>query len=231
MYKKEKVLKSTALKRLEAIKEFTELGSGYKISMRDLAIRGAGDILGKEQAGFIDSVGVDMYLDLINEEVNGITNEDDEVDSNQIDVETHIGEEYSSESEILIELHKKINGITNRKELNEVLSEIRDRFGHTNESLEIYAHEKYLEKLLVINNIKVITNDNLKVVLKVKKEVYSSISVEKLFVEAMKITPKFNFAYKSEAIWITLLKATLDKNYIFYLEELLELIYNLKFKV
>ena len=231
MYKKEKVLNSTALKRLEAIKEFTELGSGYKISMRDLAIRGAGDILGKEQAGFIDSVGVDMYLDLINEEVNGITNEDDEVDSNQIDVETHIGEEYSSESEILIELHKKINGITNRKELNEVLSEIRDRFGHTNESLEIYAHEKYLEKLLVINNIKVITNDNLKVVLKVKKEVYSSISVEKLFVEAMKITPKFNFAYKSEAIWITLLKATLDKNYIFYLEELLELIYNLKFKV
>ena len=231
MYKKEKVLNSTALKRLEAIKEFTELGSGYKISMRDLAIRGAGDILGKEQAGFIDSVGVDMYLDLINEEVNGITNEDDEVDSNQIDVETHIGEEYSSESEILIELHKKINGITNRKELNEVLSEIRDRFGHTNESLEIYAHEKYLEKLLVINNIKVITNDNLKVVLKVKKEVYSSISVEKLFVEAMRITPKFNFAYKSEAIWITLLKATLDKNYIFYLEELLELIYNLKFKV
>ena len=75
------------------------------------------------------------------------------------------------------------------------------------------------------------SSNDLKVVLKVKKEVYSSINVEKLFVEAMKITPKFNFAYKSEAIWITLLKATLDKNYIFYLEELLELIYNLKFKV
>ena len=77
MYKKEKVLNTNAIKRLDAIKEFTELGSGYKISMRDLAIRGAGDILGKEQAGFIDSVGVNMYLDLINEEVNGINGEEE----------------------------------------------------------------------------------------------------------------------------------------------------------
>ena len=77
MYDKNKVLSETAIKRLEAIKEFTELGSGYKISMRDLSIRGAGDILGREQAGFIDSVGVDMYLDLVNEQINNIdkTNE------------------------------------------------------------------------------------------------------------------------------------------------------------
>ena len=72
MYNKEKVLGETAQKRLEAIKEFTELGSGYKIAMRDLSIRGAGDLLGSEQAGFIDSVGVDMYIELINEELNGV---------------------------------------------------------------------------------------------------------------------------------------------------------------
>lgn len=231
MYKK--VLTGTALKRLDAIKEFTELGSGYKISMRDLAIRGAGDILGKEQAGFIDSVGVSMYLDLINEEVNGIDNdiENENTENNNIDVETHIGKEYTDDSSIVIELHKKINGITTKKELNEVLLEIRDRFGMTNMSLEIYAHEKYLEKLLMITNVKIITNDNLKVVLKLSEAVFKNINIEELFYETTKISTKFNFQYKNNSIMITLLKASLDKNYIYYLESLLELIYSMKFKV
>ena len=230
MYKKEKVLNTTAIKRLDAIKEFTELGSGYKISMRDLAIRGAGDILGKEQAGFIDSVGVNMYLDLINEEVNGINpEEDEEKEAIPIDIETHIDKSYTDENSIIIELHKKINGITNKKELKEVLSEIRDRFGMTNQSLELYAHEKYLERLLIITMVKLMENDNLKSVLKIKKEVYDSINVEKLFVESNKITTKFNFTMKNNNIIITLLKASLEKNYIYYLEELLELIYHMKF--
>ena len=231
MYKKEKVLNSIALKRLEAIKEFTELGSGYKISMRDLAIRGAGDILGKEQAGFIDSVGVSMYMELVNEEINGITiNEDEEREPIPIDIQTHIDKCYTDESDVIIELHKKINGITTRKELNEVLSEIRDRFGMTNKDLEIYAHEKYLEKLLMITNIQLLENDNLKSVLKLRKEVYEDINIEELFVESTKITTKFNFQYKGGSILITLLKATLEKNYIYYLEDLLEVIYNMKFK-
>lgn len=231
MYKKEKVLNSIALKRLEAIKEFTELGSGYKISMRDLAIRGAGDILGKEQAGFIDSVGVSMYMELVNEEINGITvNEDEEREPIPIDIQTHIDKCYTDESDVIIELHKKINGITTRKELNEVLSEIRDRFGMTNKDLEIYTHEKYLEKLLMITNIQLLENDNLKSVLKLRKEVYEDINIEELFVESTKITTKFNFQYKGGSILITLLKATLEKNYIYYLEDLLEVIYNMKFK-
>jgi transcription-repair coupling factor (superfamily II helicase) len=229
MYKK--ALTSTALKRLDAIKEFTELGSGYKISMRDLAIRGAGDILGKEQAGFIDSVGVNMYLDLLNEGINGIDmhQEDENKAPSLIDVETHIGEEYTDESEIIIDLHKKINGITNKKELNDTLSEIRDRFGMTNHSLELYAHEKYVEKLLMITMVQISENDNLKVSLKLKPEVFESLSVEKLFVDSTKITTKFNFSYKGKSIIITLLKASLDKNYIYYIEELLEVIYRMKF--
>ncbi len=232
MYKPEKVLNTTAIKRLEAIKEFTELGSGYKISLRDMSIRGAGDILGREQAGFIDSVGVNMYLDLINEEVNGITvDEEDEKEVIPIDVSTHIDETYSNENEIIIELHKKINGITNRKELNNVLEEIKDRFGKVNTELEIYAHEKYLEKLLMINMIKITENDNLKCTLKLSKEVFSTISVEKLFIESTKITTKFNFVYKNNSIFITLLKANLERNYVFYLEELLETIYKEKFLV
>ena len=232
MYKKEKVLNSTAIKRLEAIKEFTELGSGYRISLRDLSIRGAGDILGREQAGFIDSVGVNMYLDLINEEVKGIESEDnDNKEVIPIDVATHIDENYSDESEIVIDLHKKINGITNKKELISVLDEIKDRFGYTNQDLELYAHEKYVEKLLLMTSVKIIDNDNLKCVLKIKKEAYESLSIENLFVESIKISNKFNFNYKNESIIITLLKANLEKNYIYYIEELLEIIYKEKFMV
>ena len=232
MYKKEKVLNSTAKKRLEAIKEFTELGSGYKISLRDLAIRGAGDILGKEQAGFIDSVGVSMYMDLLNEEVSGKEiDEEDEKELQQIDVETHISKEYTDESEIVIELHKKINGITNKKELNDVLEEIKDRFGYTNEKIIIYAHEKYIEKLLTITMVKITENDNLKCVLKIKKENYETLNIESLFLESAKITTKFNFEYKNGSIFITLLKASLEKNYIYYLESLLEIIYKQKFLV
>jgi transcription-repair coupling factor (superfamily II helicase) len=233
MYKKEKVLGSTALKRLEAIKEFTELGSGYKISMRDLAIRGAGDILGREQAGFIDSIGVNMYLDLINEEVNGVDTSEEDLEENKkspIDVETHIGEEISDDSDVLIELHKKINAITNKKELEEVLFEIKDRFAHSNESLEIYAHEKYIERLISLTNIKVDQNDNLKVVLRLKKDVYSFLNIENLFYESTKISNKFNFTYKNDIIYITLLKATIGNNYIKYIEELLEKIYNMMYK-
>ncbi len=232
MYKKERILSTNALKRLEAIKEFTELGSGYKISMRDLAIRGSGDILGKEQAGFIDSVGVNMYLDLINEEINGIDLDEETPNTNiPIDVETHIGEEYSDENSIIIDIHKKINGITNKTELLEVLKEIKDRFGHVDTELELYAHEKYVEKLLMITMCIVTLNDSLKFVLKLKKEVYETINVEELFSQSIKISNKFNFQYKNNNILITLFKASLDKNYIYYLEEILEVIYNLKFKV
>lgn len=231
MYKKEKILTQTALKRLEAIKEFTELGSGYKISMRDLTIRGAGDILGKEQAGFIDSIGVNMYLDLIKEEVEGKDSEEEYTDNKEalLNVSTHIGEEYTDDSDVIISLHKKINGITNKKELKEVLDEIKDRFGITNPDLILYAHEKYVEKLLISENIKINENDNLKIVLKINKCSYNNIPIEELFVKAMNISTKFNFMYKNDNIYITLLKATLDKNYLFYIEELLEIIYKLKF--
>lgn len=231
MYKKEKILTLTAKKRLEAIKEFTELGSGYKISMRDLAIRGAGDLLGKEQAGFIDSVGVNMYLDLIKEEVEGTKEEDiDSPKEVMLNVPTHIGNEYTDDSDVVIELHKKINAISNKTELNSVLEEIKDRFGITNQELQLYAHEKYIEKLVILDNVKISENDNKKIVLRLLKSSYKDISIEELFIKTINISGKFNFLYKNDSIYITLLKTTLEKNYLYYIEELLELIYILKSK-
>lgn len=231
MYKKERILTLTAKKRLEAIKEFTELGSGYKISMRDLAIRGAGDLLGKEQAGFIDSVGVNMYLDLIKEEVEGTKEEDiDSPKEVMLNVPTHIGNEYTDDSDVVIELHKKINAISNKTELNSVLEEIKDRFGITNQELQLYAHEKYIEKLVILDNVKISENDNKKIVLRLLKSSYKDINIEELFIKTINISGKFNFLYKNDSIYITLLKTTLEKNYLYYIEELLELIYILKSK-
>ena len=83
-------LNEEASKRLKAIKEFTELGSGYKIAMRDLAIRGAGDILGGTQSGFIDSIGFDMYMKILQEAVNekmGKVNEEKEIKSVNVNVD------------------------------------------------------------------------------------------------------------------------------------------------
>ena len=163
MYNKEKVLNETAQKRLDAIKEFTELGSGYKIAMRDLSIRGAGDLLGSEQAGFIDSVGVDMYIELINEELSGKEIEEDKKETNLNSVSTHIGNDYSDEDSVIIELHKMIGNIDNINDFNDVYESIKDRFGVVNEELSIYMKQELCEKIIDKIGINVVQNDRLKI--------------------------------------------------------------------
>ena len=229
MYDKNKILNETAQKRLEAIKEFTDLGSGYKIAMRDLSIRGAGDLLGKEQAGFIDSVGVNMYLDIIN---GTLTDEDFDENENIkedssytiSDVEKHIDDIYTTEDELKIELHQKISAVNNKKELESLIQEIKDRFGLIDEKLINYIYNEYLENLLNDLKIHIFTNNNLKITIMLEKELYERINIENLFIEAIKINNKFSFQYKNDRIFISLIKNNLDKLYIYYLIELVETI-------
>lgn len=225
MYDKARVLTDTAIKRLDAIKEFTELGSGYKIAMRDLSIRGAGDLLGREQAGFIDSVGVDMYIALVNEELSG--KEEEENDNSLIkidDVANHIGVDYSDEDAIIIELHKKIASIENMNDFKLVYDEIEDRFGKVEEKLEIYMYQELVEKYINRLNIKLLINDRMKFSFKLEEDLYKHINVEKLFIESTKISTRFNFAYRGNAIHITLSKLNLEKHYLYYIFELLNYI-------
>lgn len=225
MYDKGRVLTETAVKRLEAIKEFTELGSGYKIAMRDLSIRGAGDLLGREQAGFIDSVGVDMYIELINEELNG--KEDifeDTTDTKIDDVANHIGKDYSDEDAIIIEIHKKIASIESFDDFKQVYAEIEDRFGKVDQKLEIYMYQELVEKLINRLNIKLLINDKNKFSFKLEEDLYKNLNIEKLFIESTKISTRFNFAYRGNAINITLNKLNLEKHYLYYIFELLNYI-------
>jgi transcription-repair coupling factor (superfamily II helicase) len=221
MYNKFRVLTETALKRLDAIKEFTELGSGYKISMRDLSIRGSGDILGKEQAGFIDSVGMELYLELVNESVHNIEDEAEDKAAPITDVSTHIDDNYSSDDEIIIDLHKKIKAITNLEELQLLKNEITDRFGKIDETLEVYMYETLLEKIMEKTNIKIFENTNKMISIRLDDEVINKINVEKLFLQSTKINSKFKFEYKNKFLLISLTKTTLEKSYIFYMYELL----------
>lgn len=233
MYSKDKLLSDTAIKRLNAIKEFTELGSGFAIASRDLAIRGAGDILGSEQAGFIDSIGIDLYLKILNQEVaklKGTEVEENETSTrahNLINVETHISDSYVSDEELKIEIHKMINGITDYNKLLQVKEELEDRFGKVSDNILIYMYEEWFETLankLKIN--RVIIKKNV-IELYIEKEISEQIDGEQLFLKAFEISRNFTFEYKNETIKISLSLKNLEKHYLYYLTELLS---NIKLK-
>lgn len=224
MYKSAGNLTDGASQRLNAIKEFTELGSGYKIAMRDLSIRGAGDMLGTEQAGFIDAVGVDLYLELINEELNN-KDEDAEDKATILDeVDTHISEKYTDEDELIIELHNKINSVNSDEKFDLIRSEIIDRFGVIDPKIELYMAQEYTEKLFSKLNISILINDKTKISFKLQDSIYNKLSIEELFVKANQINTKFNFAYRNNYIMISFQKLNYEKNYLYYLLDLLKYI-------
>jgi transcription-repair coupling factor (superfamily II helicase) len=138
-YQRDKVLNEVAEKRLQAIKEFTELGSGFKIAMRDLAIRGAGNLLGGEQHGFIASVGFDLYSQMLAEEIETRKWEMDGVEAaettkatvTQIEftVDAYLPGEYIYDSAQKIEIYKKVAGIKTLEEASDLFDELTDRFG------------------------------------------------------------------------------------------------------
>ena len=228
-YQPFKSLSETAVKRLNVIKEFTELGSGFSIATRDLSIRGAGDILGSEQAGFIDSVGIDLYLKLLNDEINRRNNVDveDELEQDDvrplINVTTHISDDYVSEDDLKIEIHKKINSIYNYDSFNNVKNELEDRFGKLNEDVIIYMYEEWFEKLAKKVNIFNVHQNKNSIEIVFCQDIVDkmNMSIDDLFVEAFNITPMFRFKSMGNKLVIVLDTIKLEKHPIFYLVDLL----------
>lgn len=225
LYDNSKMLNEIAVKRLQAIKEFTELGSGYKIAMRDLSIRGAGDIFGSSQAGFVDSVGVSLYMKLIEDEMKKLkgefVEEDEEDNKNLIEVSTHIKDEYVNDEEIKIEIHQKINEIDSLEKLEMVKEELEDRFGKIDKDLEIYMYEEWFTNLCKLLNINKIIQTDRYVEISLPEELSNSIKGDKLLFEVMSISNKFNIKYLHKNIIITLFYKNLDSHYIYYLVKLL----------
>ncbi len=131
-YQKDKVLTETAEKRLKAIKEFTEFGSGYKIAMRDLEIRGAGNLLGKEQHGHMEAIGYDLYTKLLDETVKQLTGEplEGKIEASiELNIESYIPSSYIENENQKIEIYKKVAAIDSKEYLYDIEEEIEDRFG------------------------------------------------------------------------------------------------------
>ena len=229
MYNPAKVLTETAKKRLDVIKEFTELGSGFSIATRDLSIRGAGDILGREQAGFINTVGIDLYLKMLDEEVmrqKGMEIKDESDISTQplINVATHISDEYVEDESLKIEIHKKINQIKNKQTFEDIKDEIEDRFGKISEEMIIYMYEEWFEKQAQNVQLKKVNQTKNYIELVFDKSVIEKLDTEDLFLETFKISNMFRFKSTSSTISIILDTIKLDKHPIYYLIEILEYI-------
>ncbi len=235
MYKPNKNISETASKRLETIKEFTELGSGFSIAMRDLSIRGAGDILGSEQAGFIDSVGIELYLSMLNEEVNKLkgipVKKEINTEKSLINVATTIDDEYVADTDLKIEIHKEINSIDSYEKLLKVKENIEDRFGRISDNMLIYMHEEWFEKLAGDLNITKVRQTPNFIEITLPEEITNNIDGDELFMAVNDISRKFRFSMKQKCLIITLDTINLDEHFIYYLIKLLETVkkvYNVK---
>ena len=133
MYQRDKVLTDVAEKRLQAIKEFTELGSGFKIAMRDLSIRGAGNLLGSQQHGFIDSVGFDLYTQMLEEAIEekrtGVVKEEIPEMEIMLTTDAYISDEYIPDGYQKIQMYKRIKAMEKEEEYLDLIDELQDRFG------------------------------------------------------------------------------------------------------
>lgn len=160
MYKRNKMLKEIAEKRLHAIREFTELGSGFKIAMRDLEIRGAGNLLGAQQSGHMEAVGYDLYCKMLNEAVKSLKNADideDKFDTTiDIDIDAFIPEKYISSEFQKLDIYKRIASLENEEECDDMLEELIDRFGEPPRSvtnLLAVAHIKAMATSVFVKEV------------------------------------------------------------------------------
>lgn len=226
MIDKNKKLTEESEKRLKTIKDFQELGSGFKIAMRDLAIRGAGDLLGKEQSGFIDSVGLEMYLKLLEEvikEKQGIKPEE-VIDDQVILSKRHIDKNYISDDEVRLEIHKRIANINNLKGIEALIIELEDRFGNVDEYLIEYMYEKLFYKLISKIGVEKIDKTQKELTLILSVLASEKADGQKLFETIYKTGYPITLKYVHNRIHITLIYDKTGKNYLFQMNDYLSLV-------
>ena len=228
MYKKNKQLTEEAIKRLKVIKEFTELGSGFKIAVRDLSIRGAGDVLGTEQSGFMDSVGIDLFLEMLKQEVsiqNGETSEEIEPATPlKIKVNKFIDSNYIKNDYIKMEMHRKIANIKSREDIIKLTEEFEDRFGIPSKEIDLYMHEKLFEHYSIIKGVEKIRKLKNNVTVTLNEEKSATINGEYLFMKANDLSRFIRFEFKNNRLNMIFETIKLDKHYLYYVVDLLEFV-------
>ncbi len=184
-YRKDKVLTEVAEKRLQAIKEFTELGSGFKIAMRDLSIRGAGNLLGAQQHGFIDSVGFDLYSQMLKEAIE--ERKGDHVQEKKaaveidLEIDAYIPDTYIKDGHQKIEMYKRFRGAVSLEDIEELESEMLDRFGEYPDEVSYLFRVAEMKVYALQNGVEHIKQVKQDVNIFVNEEVTKTIDGAKIF--------------------------------------------------
>jgi len=224
MFEEDKVLTDAGTKRLNAIKEFTTLGSGYRIAVRDLAIRGAGDILGREQSGFIDSVGLDLYMKLLSEAINKIKGEEVHIEEKKnwnVEVSNHVSNNYVSDDDIKIYIHKKIAQIKTKTDKENIILELTDRFGRLSEEIKLYIDKKYMDSLLTQMGVETLREKDAQIEIVFSQDASNRIDASKLVAKGIKEANAF-FEYRNKKIIMEIPKTPKEKIWIKKLINVLE---------
>ena len=198
LYRRDKLLREVAEKRLAAIREFTDLGSGFKIAMRDLEIRGAGNLLGAEQHGHMEAVGYDLYCKMLNEAVKHLKGEMEEETFNttmDLNVDAYIPDSYIPNEYQKLDIYKRVAAIENEEEMEDMLEELIDRFGDI---------PKKVETLLAVASLKAIAHSAYVTAVEQKGERFTFSMYEKAKVQLQKIPGlleqfKGDLAFKADA--------------------------------
>lgn len=198
LYRRDKLLREVAEKRLAAIREFTDLGLGFKIAMRDLEIRGAGNLLGAEQHGHMEAVGYDLYCKMLNEAVKHLKGEMEEETFNttmDLNVDAYIPDSYIPNEYQKLDIYKRVAAIENEEEMEDMLEELIDRFGDI---------PKKVETLLAVASLKAIAHSAYVTAVEQKGERFTFSMYEKAKVQPQKIPGlleqfKGDLAFKADA--------------------------------
>ncbi|MDG5789985.1 transcription-repair coupling factor [Evansella sp. AB-P1] len=229
-HQRDKILTEIAEKRLQSIKEFTELGSGFKIAMRDLSIRGAGNLLGAEQHGFIASVGFDLYSQMLKEAIDNrkeglnpatVVEDKKEIEID-IQVDAYIPEMYIPDSKQKIDMYKRFKSIDSQQDILELESEMLDRFGDYPKEVRYLIQVAKIKQYGKQEGIDSINEKNKECKIIVGQETTDLIDGSKLFSLVNGISNKLNLSMTGDQITIHIKRKTLsDGEYLSLLEEVL----------
>ena len=223
LYKKDKAIQDDALKRLKAIKEFTELGSGYKIAMRDLSIRGSGDILGGRQAGFIDDIGFEMYMKILQDAINVRMHKEEKTEENiknlNVNVDGYIPDDYVESDYEKLELYQRLDEAKTMSELNSLKAEFDDYYGNLPEAIQTLIEKRKLEILSHYSIIEDIKDHGKKLEIIFSSNAFEMISGDKLFLLANQLFTKPAFKSLDNQVTITIQK---NNQWLNHLNEFIE---------
>ncbi len=229
MYQRDKVLTEVAEQRLQAVKEFTELGSGFKIAMRDLSIRGAGNLLGSQQHGFIDSVGFDLYSQMLEEAIAERQTGEKKEEEKEIEVllpyDAYIPDAYIPDGYQKIQMYKRIKGMDQEEDYFEIIDELQDRFGNLppeTERLLRIARIKVWAKLVDVDSIK---TKNKIITIDISEEGTAKLDGGKIVSDSMQFGRAVGFKLEGQRLILTIDEKKVEQQSTFdILESLMKIL-------